>query len=112
MTLTSLPGGGRPLIPIPHFDLAAHMGFYFVLGLLLCRAAFRGAAPGSGRRAGLLAYALGQLYGIADELHQVFIPNRFCQISDVVADGVGVLLGIALYAWLLRRRASSRENLL
>ena len=30
--------------------------------------------------------------GILDELHQIFIPTRYCSIYDFLADGIGMLL--------------------
>ncbi len=40
------------------------------------------------------------LYGISDEFHQSFIPDRFVSLWDVVADGVGAILVVAW--WLIR----------
>jgi VanZ family protein len=32
------------------------------------------------------------LYGISDEFHQSFVPYRGARVSDVLIDGVGVIL--------------------
>ena len=51
---------------------------------------------------------LGILYGVTDELHQVFVPGRFCDFFDGLADALGVLAGHALYfRWRLRRDSST-----
>ena len=47
------------------------------------------------------------LYAISDEIHQTFVPGRSGQISDVILDTSGALLGIItafLIIKLLRRR--------
>ncbi len=33
-------------------------------------------------------------YGVVDEFHQMFIPNRFAEFFDWVADSLGALVGI------------------
>jgi VanZ family protein len=42
------------------------------------------------------ALAIGVSYGVFDELHQLFIPARSCQISDMLIDASGVLLALLL----------------
>jgi VanZ family protein len=46
-----------------------------------------------------LALALVFLYAASDELHQVFVPGRTGQISDVVVDVAGAVAGLTLL-WL------------
>ena len=36
---------------------------------------------------------VGMFYGMTDELHQYFVPERNGSVLDVVADGVGSLIG-------------------
>ncbi len=36
------------------------------------------------------------IYGISDEIHQLFVEGRSCQIKDVFIDGFGSLMGILL----------------
>ena len=57
-------------------------------------------------RAGWLigaAWALGTLYAASDEFHQLFVDGRTGQLSDVLLDSSGVLVGVLL-CWLLLRR--------
>jgi VanZ family protein len=65
----------------------AHTTEYAILGALLVRA--------TGRTG--IAFALGVLYAITDEFHQVFVPGRHGAPVDVVIDAVGVAVGIALW---------------
>lgn len=39
---------------------------------------------------------IGIFYATSDEIHQCFIPGRGPQITDVIIDSMGVLLGILL----------------
>ncbi|HEV7591090.1 MAG TPA: VanZ family protein, partial [Longimicrobium sp.] len=64
-----------------------------------------------GGRAALLAGALGSLYGVSDELHQLLVRNRSSDPVDWMADTLGVLAGVALWHLVLHhsaRRASRR----
>ena len=62
--------------------------------------------PGTARwRVVLIAVLLTSLYGIADEIHQMFVPNRAPDPNDVLADAAGGLLGaLACVAIVARRR--------
>lgn len=54
-----------------------------------------------------LALGIGALYAASDELHQIFVPGRSGELSDVLLDCAGVAAGIVLL-WLLLRKRKSR----
>jgi len=72
----------------------AHAGEYAVLGALLLRATQR---PG-------VAFALGTLYAVSDEIHQSFVPGRAGSPLDVALDTVGVAAGVVLWEVVRARR--------
>lgn len=84
-------------------DKVVHAVIYAVLGLLV-RLALAGT-----RLRGLLAIAaavaLASCYGVSDEFHQAFIPNRQADVKDWAADTTGAALGALAAAAFLRRRA-------
>lgn len=49
-----------------------------------------------------LALAIVFLYSASDELHQVFVPSRTGQISDVLVDAFGGAIGL-LVLWLWKK---------
>ena len=49
-----------------------------------------------------LALAVVFLYSASDELHQVFVPSRTGQISDVLVDTSGATVGLGLL-WLWKK---------
>lgn len=79
---------------------AAHFFAYFILGLFVFHALRKHknvtASSRLWRVAGL-AFTISVIYAISDELHQLFIPGRSCEIRDVIIDSFGALFGIALY---------------
>lgn len=81
----------------------AHMIEYAVLTVLVWRALWRPVRcdprPWSWRPAGW-AVAVAVAYAVSDELHQALVPSRQAQLTDVLLDAVGALLGLAaLVAW-------------
>ena len=73
----------------------AHFFAYLVLGILT----FNGLKDSgiAGGRGFILALIVCILYAISDEIHQLFIPGRSGQVTDVVIDGMGSLVGVILY---------------
>jgi VanZ family protein len=72
----------------------AHAAEYAILGALLARA--------TGRTG--LAFSLGALYAISDEIHQAFVPGRLGSPLDVAIDAAGVAIGVALWQLARARR--------
>lgn len=84
-------------IPIPFFDKILHLVCYSCLGYLLLRALLNYGYSLSRPRLILVAVALGALYGISDEFHQIFVPERTAEIADAVCDFFGSAAGAAVY---------------
>ncbi|MDB5049554.1 MAG: hypothetical protein JWO30_2625 [Fibrobacteres bacterium] len=114
---SSLPGDRIHLPPFPYSDKAVHFAAYAALGFLISlRKPLRrrliakgipltgrsgsGDAPGGGLDfAGL---ATGMLYGVSDEIHQIFVPMRMYDYGDMAADALGVVLGCWIFARIFR----------
>lgn len=70
----------------------AHFAEYAILGFLLTGAA----SLGNGWKSFLQPGFTGALYAASDEFHQLFVPGRSGQISDVLLDSAGVCFGVLL----------------
>lgn len=79
----------------------AHFCEYLVLGILLVNA-LRSHLPLS--QAIVVGIACASAYGVTDEIHQLFVEGRYCDIVDWATDTAGASLGAALAALLLRRK--------
>jgi len=44
------------------------------------------------------------LYGILDEVHQYFVPTRYCTILDVLTNIAGSLTGVFIFSLCAQRR--------
>ena len=46
----------------------------------------------------IIACVLSFFYAITDEIHQIFVPDRACQFTDMMVDLAGILSGFIVYA--------------
>jgi VanZ family protein len=82
-----------------------HAAEYLVLAALVARAlVWQGYV-----RLELMAIAFGvsAVYALSDEIHQLFVPGRAFQLSDLALDLFGSVLGVVTFAFFLtlwRRR--------
>jgi len=88
----------QPDLPHPDIgwaDLVLSNGAHaFVFGVL---AGLWMRALGGRRHAWLVALLLTMLYALSDEFHQLFVPGRCADPWDLLADGVGAVLALALW---------------
>ena len=74
---------------------SAHLTEYAILGILWY-ASIAGGLREWRPRTARLAWLLTALYGLSDEIHQSFVPNRSSSLNDVVLDAAGALIGLLL----------------
>ncbi|WP_078392567.1 VanZ family protein [Shouchella patagoniensis] len=89
----------------------AHFGAYFILGLLVMNALGRSGVLG--RKRVLLGIITCTTYAISDEFHQLFIPGRSGQVSDVLIDSLGACAGIFFFlaiARLSKKSSAKKQN--
>jgi VanZ family protein len=55
---------------------------------------------------GIWAAVVGSAYGLTDEVHQAFVPNRSADPRDWLADTAGALAGAIVVVAFLRRRGA------
>ena len=73
----------------------AHFLEYALLGLLLVNALRFYTPP---VRACVLAVLFASLYGVTDEIHQWFVPDRFTDPVDWLVDTCGAVLGVFVFS--------------
>ena len=86
----------------------AHATEYAILGCLLTNLCL----SLSMRKAYMWGWLMGSAYAATDEFHQLFVPGRSGQITDVMLDSVGCLAGCLLIYLILctvRKHASFRH---
>lgn len=68
----------------------AHFIEYFILGILVINFITRY------DKKIIIAILLCIIYATSDEIHQIFVPGRSCQITDIMIDSLGSIMGIYL----------------
>jgi VanZ family protein len=99
--ISSVSGKDLPEIIVRHDMLFRfsiyHSCVYLVLGYLFRRALKNTYPDMVAKKVFLITVLFGVLYGVTDELHQVFVPYRTVSVLDVFNDGVGSFLGSLIY---------------
>lgn len=85
----------------------AHFSIYTLVGLLLM--ALMSTYDIKENKRIMISLCIGILYATSDEIHQLFIPGRAGQITDVILDSMGVLLGILLVLLILKINKKIKE---
>lgn len=98
--LSSIPHISTPgFFSFSNSDKIAHLGMYMPLGFLLFYAleewpCFTGKATIN------QALIIGSLYGLSDEVHQLFVPGRYFDLGDLLADSSGIFFGCISYLFI------------
>lgn len=87
--LSSLP----PKVKVGSFDFPIHVLEFLPLGVL----SFLFFKEMGFKRPFLFSFIFSFLYAISDEIHQMFVPGRNASLKDVLADWVGIILGLYVF---------------
>ena len=99
---TTLPAASMPSFGV--VDKVNHLLAYFILAILLfLTLLFQQKVPLSLNKAAAYALIICSLYGMLDEVHQIFIPGRSAEFLDFLADACGALLGVLLMNYLVKK---------
>jgi VanZ family protein len=94
-----------PALPAHVTDKMAHVALYSGLGFLAARALAGGLGRPLPPFVVLAVLVFAGLYGLSDEVHQLFVPNRQFDLRDLAADVIGGGLGAgAFWLWGILRR--------
>jgi len=99
---TSLPTTDLPSIAIS--DKFKHFGAFFGLSILLALTLhYQNKFLLLKKYFLAAALIITSLYGILDEIHQSFIPGRYNEFLDWVADSLGAIAGILLVFYVMKK---------
>ena len=87
---SSIPGKSVPTVFAFTWDKLLHVIEYFFLGVLGYRA-----YEDRHKYITIIVSMFGILFGCFDEIWQSFTPGRHPSYYDVIADGIGVILGVS-----------------
>jgi VanZ family protein len=105
---TSLPINQLPSIGIS--DKINHFLAFFILAILLnLTLTFQRKNYFLFDHASILTIAVCFLYGAFDEIHQMWVPGRYSELLDWLADGIGALAGVLFINFLMNNLRYKRE---
>ena len=84
---------------IDHERLIFHFIEYGVLGVLLMLALLKLETDHAAAKLLVAVILIGVIYGVTDEIHQIFVPGRVFSLLDMVFDGLGTLIGAYILAY-------------
>ena len=97
---SSIPGRIIPTINFPNADKIVHFIIFMVFCALTDRAIrFQDRFPLLAKYHLIFSVVITVFYGIIDEGHQLFVPNRDASLADLSADAVGASLYVGLF-WI------------
>lgn len=100
-TGTTLPGKSVPKVSVS--DKVKHLVAYFILATLVSLTLhFQEKVRKFKEKIVLWTLIIVGTYGILDELHQLFVPGRNCELLDWLADMTGSIIAVMITATLIR----------
>ena len=96
-TLPEAATPGRDILP----DKVCHAGEYFILAFLILFALQRTTRVRFSTSFWITLVWVA-VYGLSDEIHQLYVPTRQFDIGDIAADICGVVV-LFLLLWVLQR---------
>ena len=87
----------------------AHFAEYLVLGF------FMALYTRGSKKELAIVFLVGFMFAVSDEIHQYFVPGRYCQLKDVLIDSAGVISGIlsseAVRKFLLKKISKKEKTI-
>jgi len=102
---SSIPNASLPPIGVEYEDKWTHLLIFGVFGFLVARSFFVLTRPRwLWQNFWLFAILVGIVYGISDEFHQLFVPGRYSDVWDALADAIGTILGVVVFLVFFKKR--------
>ena len=81
-----------------------HFSVFFLFGLFLMIALARG----ENSAFFFLATIIAIVYGISDEIHQIFVPGRSASVYDILVDSFGIFYAMLIYSISIQYRKNGK----
>ena len=86
--------GGIELIPISY-----HISAFFLFGIFLFISFVKGKKQNI--KFLIIAIPIAIVYALSDEIHQIFVPFRYCGFEDFILDIFGIFSATLIYLFVL-----------
>ena len=108
LTLTSLPGPDLPDVNIS--DKIEHLLAFWVLAILLKLTLWvQNKYRKLKEHSSVFTLIIIGVYAALDEIHQLFIPGRDCDILDWFSDMSGALIAVLIISFVIKYLSKKKE---
>ena len=90
-----------------HDDKVFHFGIYTILAIFAAQNLAVQKPLWSPAKIKTIAILFACLYGVSDEIHQAFVPERYASVWDLFADCAGSITGCFFYMNFIYRKPLS-----
>ncbi|MGN0621009.1 MAG: VanZ family protein [Porcipelethomonas sp.] len=77
----------------------AHFSIYAALGFS-CALPLQSLGISSFSKRSFFSVCISAVYAVSDEIHQYFVPERSCRLTDVLIDSCGAFAGADVFAFI------------
>jgi len=100
--VSSIPGTHLGESELLSYDKILHALEYLILAVVSSWALL-GIPSNPDWRPLIWIFLIGFLFAFSDEFHQLFVTKRSFDLYDLLADAVGLVLGLISYYWYLQK---------
>ena len=92
-----------------NFDILPFI-YHFSIFFLFCLFLMIALVKGKNTTFLVLAILIAILYGVSDELHQLFVPGRSASVYDIVVDTFGIFYATLIYSISIQYRKNGKNS--
>ena len=96
--------------PFPHFDKLVHLCLYGVLAGIISAGLWKAEHNYSRAMLFLIPVVFSVLYGLTDEVHQLFVEGRSFDINDLAADALGAAAVTLVIPYLYQKKTRQAKT--
>jgi VanZ family protein len=98
-----VPGDSFPEITLDFGDKFVHVFLYFLLMIFTYISFAEQKVADLKDKVMILSFLFTVLYGVSDEIHQFFVPNRLFDFYDMLANAAGAAAGMVTIMIIIKR---------
>ncbi len=100
-----------PVLPqVPHLDKLIHVFLYGGLASIIGAGLRKAEHNYSGTMLFIIPVGFSVLYGVSDEVHQLFVEGRSFDTGDIAADAIGAAIAALAIPYLYQKKSRQAKT--
>jgi VanZ family protein len=96
--------------PFPYFDKLLHFCLFGGLAAVVALGMQRAGCGYSLGASFIVSFGFASLYGLSDEVHQLFVEGRRFEIGDMAANAAGAVAAALVMSFLYQRKSGKKRK--